>query len=120
MSPAFPGLTVIALVGLALGRKDGRADPRLRMCAIVGLGCAIVSFLPMAPFYPVLHRMIPLFRAVRVPAHLGQIVLLMIGVIAGFGVASLRRDWPDPDRWFFVSAMLFALVNVEALRSPLG
>ena len=59
-------------------------------------------------------------RVVRVPAHLGQIVLLMIAVIAGFGVAGIERRWNRPRSWPAVAAILCALVNVEALRAPLG
>jgi len=56
---------------------------------------------------------------VRVPAHLGQIVLLMIAVIAGFGVADLGRRWSNRRTWPLVAAALVVAVNVEALRAPL-
>jgi len=118
-SASFPGITAAVLVVLALVRTDTRRDPRLRMCAWIAVGCAAVSVLPRAPFYPVLHRLIPLFRAVRVPAHLGQIVLLMIAVVAGFAVAGLDRRWTNRRTWPLVAVALCAAVNLEALRAPL-
>jgi hypothetical protein len=76
--------------------------------------------LPHTPIYPLLHRTIPLFKAVRVPAHLGQIVLMMLAVVAGFGVWVLQRRWPHPASWPVAAVVLCALVNLEALRAPLG
>ena len=95
----FPGVVAMLLVVFALTRADTRTDPRFRMCAVVALGCLAVSMAPRWPFYPALHSAIPLFQAVRVPAHLAQVVLLMIAVLAGFGVAALGRRWPIAARW---------------------
>jgi len=64
--------------------------------------------------------LIPLFSAVREPAHLGQIVLLLIAVLAGFGVAGLARRWPSPSTWTAAAFVLVAAVNLEATRVPLG
>lgn len=119
-SYTFPGVVALLLVGTALGSRENRADPRFRMCAMVGAGCAAVSFAPSLPFYPLLHRAIPLFQAVRVPAHLGQVVLLMIAVMAGFGVATLQRRWKSARTWPVVAVVLGVLVNGEALRAPVG
>ena len=91
------------------------------MCAVIAAGCAAVSFAPLLPFYRVLHAVIPLFQAVRVLAHLGQVVLLMIAVIAGFGVASLQETLAAArESWPLVAALLLVLVNGEALRAPIG
>ena len=72
-SYTFPGFVALLLVGTALSFRENRQDPRFRMCGIAGVGCAAVSFAPSLPFYPLLHRAIPLFQAVRVAAHLGQV-----------------------------------------------
>jgi hypothetical protein len=118
-SQTFPGLAAIVLVVLALAWSETRKDARVRMCAAAGVGCAIVSMLPRTPVFPLLYRTIPLFKAIRVEARLGQIVLLMIAVIAGYGVAGLRRRWQNRRTWPAVAAALFVVVNVEALRAPL-
>jgi len=90
------------------------------MCAIVAGGCAAVSMAPLLPFYRYLHQAIPLFQAVRVLAHLGQVVLLMIAVLAGFGVASLQQSWRYARSWPLVAVTIMVLVNGEALRAPVG
>lgn len=119
-SNTFPGIVALLLIGTALRFRENRQDPRFRMCAIAAVGCAAVSFAPSLPFYPLLHRTIPLFQAVRVAAHIGQIVLLMVAIMAGFGVATLQRRWKNTRSWPAVAVVLFVLVNGEALRAPVG
>jgi hypothetical protein len=60
-----------------------------------------------------------LFQAVRVPARMSQVVVLMGAVLAGYGVMALHRRWPRSAAWP-VGAALVLLVNVEALRAPIG
>jgi hypothetical protein len=119
ISSNFPGITALVLVALATAWPETRRDPRVQMCLAAAVGCAAVSMLPAAPFYPALHRSVPLFHAVRVPAHLGQIVLLMVAVIAGFGVAGLSRRVRPAGAWAATAVVLCLLVNVEAFSGPL-
>jgi hypothetical protein len=119
-SATFPGVLALVLVGAAMGWPETRRDPRVRMCLVAAIGCAAVSMLPHTPIYPALHGAIPLFKAVRVQAHLGQIVLMMLGVIAGFGVAVFQRRWRNARSFPVVGFALVALVNLEVLRAPLG
>jgi hypothetical protein len=109
----------MVLVAMAAAWPETRGDARFQMCAAAGVGCLAVSLLPHTPFYPVLHRLIPLFSAVRVPGHIGQVVLLMIAVVAGFGVAGWSRRWRNPATWPVAAAVVCALVNLEALRAPI-
>jgi hypothetical protein len=118
-SYAFPGVLAIVLIICALAQRDTRADPRVRMCAITAAGCLAVSMAPRLPFYPALHQLMPLFQAVRVPAHLSQEVLLMIAVLAGFGVIAVGRRWPRLAAWP-AGVALVLIVNIEALRAPVG
>lgn len=116
----FPGVIAIILVVFALTRRDVRSDPRARMCAAAALGCAAVSFAPLLPFYPRLHAAIPLFQMVRVLPYIAQMVLLMIAVLAGFGVASLQQRWRHARSWPLAAALAVLAVNVEAARAPMG
>ncbi len=118
-SSNFPGVTALVLVALAIAWPETRRDPRVQMCLAAAAGCAAVSMLPKTPIYPALHGLIPLFRAIRVQAHLGQIVLLMLAVVAGFGVAGLGRRWRDTRRWLAAGVVLCGFVNLEALRAPI-
>ena len=115
----FPGVMALALVALAIAWPETRRDPRVQMCLAAAAGCATISVLPNAAFYPRLHRLVPLFRVIRVPAHLGQIVLLMIAVVAGFGVAGLGRRIRHRRAWAVLGGAVFFMVNVEALRAPI-
>lgn len=116
---AFPGLLALGLVAFALTRREIRSDPRFRMCGVAAVGCLAISMMPRLPFYPALHGAIPLFQAVRVPARLSQAVLLLIAVLAGYGVAALQQRWTKLAAWP-AAALLIALVNVEAFRAPIG
>ncbi len=115
-----PGIAALILAALALAMRPFRGDARVRMCAVAAVGCLIVSMAGRAPFYPALHQLIPMLQAVRVQAHLGQLVLIMIAVLAGFGTAALGRRW-SAERWWPAAAVaLVIVVNVEALRAPIG
>jgi hypothetical protein len=90
------------------------------MCAVAAIGCAVVSLAGRAPFYPALHDLVPMLQAVRVQAHLGQFVLLLIAVLAGFGVAALWKRWGSARWWPAAAVSLIVIVNAEALRAPVG
>ena len=119
-SATFPGIVAVTLVVMACLWPETRRDRRVQMCIGAGIGCAIVSMLPRTPVFGLLWAAIPLFRAVRAIARLGQIVLLMIAVVAGFGVAGLQRRVPDKRTWTAIAVALCAAVNLEAFRAPLG
>jgi hypothetical protein len=119
-SNTFPGFAALLLIAFAVSDRVNTADPRLRMCAAAAVGCAAVSFAPLLPFYRALHESIPLFQAVRVLPHIGEIVLLMVAVLAGFGMAALARAWGHAPGWPVAVIAVLVLVNGEALRAPIG
>jgi hypothetical protein len=120
MSPAFPGVVAPVLAALAYVWPETRRDRRLWMCTGLALGCLAVSLLPRTPVYPIIFPYVPLFKAVRVPAHLGQFVLMMLGVAAGYGVAGIARRWWPRRGWIILAGLMLAGVNLEALRAPIG
>lgn len=117
---SFPGIAAVMLAGIALMTRPFRADPRLRMCAVAAAGCLMVSMAGRAAFYPALHERIPMLQAVRVQAHLGQLVLIMIAVLAGFGVAAMARRWSASRWWRLAAVGLVVVVNAETMRAPIG
>ncbi len=119
-SATFPGFVALALILLAWCDRRNTADARFRMCAIAAAGCIVISIAPLLPMYPSVHASIPLFQAVRQIAAIGIVVLLLIAVLAGFGVAALQRTWAGRRWWPVVAAGILAAVNVEAARAPLG
>jgi hypothetical protein len=119
-SATFPGVIAIGLLIVAISDRGNTRNPRFRMCAVTAIGCVAVSVAPLMPFYPVLHAAMPLFQVVRVLAHLGQVVLLMLALLAGFGVATLQQTWRHARSWPVCAVLLLILVNGEALRAPIG
>jgi hypothetical protein len=119
-SYSFPGFVAMLLAAIAMLATPFRRDPRVWMCAAAGAGCLAASMAGRWPFYPALHEMVPFLQAVRVQAHLGQFVLLMIAVLAGFGVAAMSLRWGRARWWPVVAVALVIAVNAEALRAPIG
>lgn len=117
--PAFPGVAAIALVALALAWPETRRDGRVRMCLAAAIGCAVLSMLPRATMFARLYPLIPGIAAIRVIANVEQIVLLMIAVIAGFGIAGLYRRIGERHAWPAVAMAVVTLVNLEAVHAPL-
>ena len=117
IAPAFPGVVALVLTGLALSWPETRRDSRVRMCAVAAIGCVALSMLPRTDIFPLLYRMVPGFMAIRIVARIGQIVLLMLAVIAGFGVAGLHRRFGTARAWPVVAFAICGLVNLEALHA---
>lgn len=116
----FPGMIASALAAVACWHRQNVSDPRFRMCVAAALGCIAVAAAPLLPFYQTLHDAIPLFQIARQLADIAPVILLMVAVIAGFGVASLQRSWPVPRLWPAVAFVLVLGVNLEATRAPMG
>jgi hypothetical protein len=116
----FPGFVALALVVLVISDPQRSRDPRVRMCGAAAVGCVVVSFAPSWPFYPALHAAIPMFQAVRAVHRVGQVALLMIAVLAGFGVAALGQQFGKSRAWPALMAAIVLLVNGEAMRAPMG
>jgi hypothetical protein len=115
----FPGVTALALGGLALAVKPGLRDARIRMAAAIGAAGVALSFGPALPGYAALYRWVPLLQGVRGAARFGFLALVAVAVLAGFGVAALRARYGARRWWPVVVAALIVAVNAEALRAPL-
>ena len=119
VSTNFPGIVVLALASVAVVSRSGRRDPRVLMCTAIAVGCALVSMAPRLPGYEHLHNVVPLFWVARAQAHMGQVVLLALAVLAGFGIAQLERRWAAWRGWPALAAAAVVLINAESFRAPL-
>lgn len=115
----FPGIAALTLVALSFVDREQRRDPRFRMCAAAAAGCIALSFAPVLPFYASLHSALPLLQMVRAIHRIGQVMLLLIAILAGYGVAALDRAWGASRGWLIAVAAMLVLVNGEALRAPI-
>jgi hypothetical protein len=114
----FPGIVATALACVTLVTGVAWRDRRARMALFIMVGCVVLSVAPRLPGYELLWRLAPILRVVRVMAHFGQVALVALAILAGFGVAWLERRWGMRRGWIVAAATLVILVNGEALRAP--
>ena len=119
----FPGI-VVALLGLiAIGLQFRRgADPVTRgrvvaMAAICLAGC-VLSLGTRTPVYGLLYSVFPPMGGLRAAARFGVLFMLGSAVLAGVGLAGLRRLGASRRVSAMTAALLLVLVNTEALRAP--
>jgi hypothetical protein len=118
----FPGVAGFGLALLAVVSGVALKERRARMALAFGLAGFALSFGPAFPLYGVLYRIFPPMAAIRGAARWGQMFLVAIALLAGFGMALLqtrvKRAWPGAV--LPVSLALVVVANVEALRAPIG
>ena len=114
----FPGVTAMALAGVALAGGTAWRDVRARMWLAAGVAGVVLSFGPVVPGYVLLGRVFPLLQGIRAPVRFGLLGLAAVAVLAGFGLARLRAAWPR--RGAVLAAASILLVTVEAWRAPIA
>ena len=114
----FPGLTVTVLAVLALW-GTGVRSPRPRMWLAVVVGSILLSLLPRLPGFGWVHDSLPPLAAIRCYSRAGQLALVGMAVLAGFGTARLLTRLGRSRTATLLGVALVALINVEALRAPL-
>ncbi len=115
----FPGIVALALTGVAIVSGAAVRDRRARMALAFGLAGFALSFGPSLPGYALLYRFIIPLQGIRNAARFGYLATAACAVLAGFGVAWLRRQWSGK-RW--MPALMIGLVvaaNVDAFSGPI-
>ena len=118
----FPGVIVtgLALFGLV---SAGGLGPRARMWAAVVLGAVLLSALPRIPGFAWLHEHVPALGAIRCYSRAGQMALVGMAVLAGYGAArllgALGAAGAAGTRRLALAVLLVVGVNFEVLRAPL-
>jgi hypothetical protein len=114
----FPGVAGFALAAFAIASGVAFRDSRARMCLAMGVCGVALSFGPKMPGYEWLYRAVPLLHAIRAPVRFGYLGIVAVAMLAGFGLAELRRRLPI--RWAGASAAAaLALAIIEPFRAPL-
>ena len=99
-------------------------DRRARMVLAFGVAAFALSFCPAFPLYGVLYRIFPPMAAIRGAARWGQMFLVAIALLAGFGMAALqqlvKRTYSSAvlPLSLILPLVLIVVANVEALRAP--
>lgn len=122
----FPGVTAMALAGVAVASGTAWRDPRARMALAIGILGVAFSFGPGLPGYGWLHQHIPLLGGIRNAARWGWLGLAAVSILAGFGMAHLEKRWLAADRprrarsWLAICGVLGLTATAEAIRTPIG
>lgn len=128
----FPGLLMplLAMAALFLLRRARQPDLPANAYAshrsealVVGLILAISGFLGSFglrfPFHRMLWELIPLFRAIRVPARWAMVAHLGLALLAGLGVLCIAEHLPTRARRPMAALVLVALL-FELRTAPMG
>jgi hypothetical protein len=113
----FPGLVVTGLAVFALVGPF-RGSPRARMWLAVVLGSVLLSAAPRLPGFEWLHAHIPALGAIRCYSRAGQMALIGMAPLAGYGAAALLGRFASARTGTLVLLGLAAAVNIEASRAP--
>jgi hypothetical protein len=125
----FPGVVVLTLAVVAVSyasRRDARPDTltrrRIVMLSAIAVTGFVLSLGPRTPAYGWLYQIFPPMRGLRAAARFGNLFLLGMSALAGFGLAQLRaRAQPHGAgvrQPAILAAILIAVANVESLRAP--
>ena len=117
-SALFPGITAVTTALFAFRRGTALRDPRARMSLAVCVFGVLLSFGPKIPGYMLLFTYVPIFRVVRVVSSFGYIGLMGLAMVAGFGMAELRRV-VSARVWPVVAGAVLVLAVFEPMAAPL-
>lgn len=120
----FPGVVLIVLacaaVVLGFGHR-GETLTRRRVLMLIAIGVAgfILSLGTATPVYGWVYAIFPPMQGLRAAARFGNLFLLALSVLAGLGLAAVRRHSPRPRAASALAVAAVVLANAEALRAPL-
>jgi PA14 domain len=115
----FPGVAALVLSLVAISGR-ALADSRARMgLAIASVG-VLLSFGPaVVPGYEQAFATLPLLQAVRTTSRFGYLAFVGMAILAGYGVALLRRRLAQLWLRFVVAGIAVGAVAVEPLAAPI-
>jgi len=113
----FPGIVVTGLAVFGLFGTGGRG-PRGRMWLGVVLGSVLLSVAPRLPGFSWLHEHVTAIGAIRCYSRAGQMALIGMAVLAGYGTARLLGAMRTRRSAAIATVAVVALTNLEALRAP--
>jgi hypothetical protein len=121
----FPGflLTLLALAGLVVGLRPGRAHGKRETTVFYGLVGAIAfwaSFGPAAHLYTLLYNTIPVFTFLRAPGRFGILVVLALCVLAIVALQALVDRMRTRRAGLAVGTAAAILIGAEFFTAPLN
>ena len=119
----FPGLVVMVLVAAAVwlyARRGADLVSRQRVVAMLTIAAAgcVLSLGTRTPIYGWLYEIFPPLAALRAAARFGVLFMLATAVLAGLGLAGLRRHAGSTRVATLAAVSAVLIVNLEAARAP--
>ena len=122
----FPGVVALVLAAIAVWSGVAFRNPRARMTLAFGFVAFSLSFGPALPGYTFLYNVFPLMPGIRGAARFGQLFLVAIAILAGFGWARVR-ELLNPAGFGTGHRLVVSLgtavligVHAEAIRTPIS
>jgi hypothetical protein len=121
-SALFPGFAASALALVTIVSGTAFRDARARMCLAFGACGVVLSFGPaVAPGYEFFSTTIPLLQGIRTSSRFGYLGIFAVAILAGYGVAVIRRAWrATPRRVLAISAVIVAAIFADNVAAPLS
>ena len=121
--PGFVAITLALTALLSIRRLDAASRRRVMMLLAIVVVGFVLSLGTHTPVYGWLYRVFPPMHGLRVAARFGNLFLLGVAGLAGFGLACIHRALHSRRRAAsYATATAAALViaaNVESLRAPI-
>lgn len=114
----FPGVVGGGLSLLAVVTGLAWRDRRARMALAFGLVSCALSFGPAFPLYEPVTWVFPIMAGIRGASRFGQLFLIGVAVLAGFGLAMLQQRFRVAGT--AVALTLILAAHAEALRAPVN
>ena len=118
-SALYPGSVAIVLTSFAMASGVAFRDARARMALAFGVAGVALSFGPAFPGYARLYHLLLPLQGIRSAARFGYLGIVSTGVLAGYGVAEIRKRWPGRRWWTAAIASLLVAATADALAAPI-
>jgi hypothetical protein len=122
----FPGVVVLALAivaAVSARRDDLQSRRRVVMLMAIASAGFVLSLGTHTPVYGWVYHLFPPMRGLRVAARFGNLFLLAMAALAGFGLARVHRTLAARPRTArsagAVAVALVLAANLESLRAPI-
>ena len=122
----FPGAIALVLVVVAIGSGIAIRDSRARMALVFGAVAFALSFGPVLPGYALLYDVFPLMSGIRGVSRFGQLFLVAVAILAGFGWVRVRQILMRISKRTShlvvlpLGVIVFLGIHAESIRAPIN
>jgi hypothetical protein len=117
----FPGVAAILFAAAALwyARRTAALSSRVVMLLALAAAGVVLSLGVRTPIYGWLFALFPPMQGLRAAARFGNLFLLALAILAGFGLAAVRRRDVGRAAAQTIAVVAILVATIEALRAPI-